>query len=97
METASEAVFNQSREVFHRAMDRMGVGENFEPIPSLFQVKERIREITGVYPLMHNMGPNTCIAYTGPFSELETCTKWAVPRYDPEALAASGGIRKIPQ
>jgi hypothetical protein len=96
-ETASEAVFNQSRDVFHRAMDRMGVSENFEPIPSLFQVKERIKEITGVYPLMHDMCPKTCMAYTGPFSELEACTKCARPRYDPEALAASGGIRKIPQ
>jgi len=94
-ETASEAVFNQSCKVFHHSMDRRG--EDHEPIPSLFQIKEHIKDITGIYPLMHDMCPNTCIAYTGPFSELKTCTKCMLPRYDPQALAASGGVRKIPQ
>ncbi len=61
----------------------------------LYVVKERIKEITGVYPLMHDMCPNTCMAYTGPFSELDSCTKCSTPRYNPEVLATSGGIRKF--
>ncbi|KAF8156691.1 hypothetical protein B0H34DRAFT_657510 [Crassisporium funariophilum] len=43
------------------------------------------------------MCPKTCIAYTGPFSELKACTKCAIPCYNPKALAGSGGIKKIPQ
>ncbi|KAF8803299.1 hypothetical protein BYT27DRAFT_7145321, partial [Phlegmacium glaucopus] len=76
-------------------MDRRG--GDYEPIPSLFQIKERIKGITGVYPLMTDMCPNTCIAYTGPFSQLDTCTKCMLPRYNPQALVASGGVKKIPQ
>ncbi len=94
--TASEEVFNKSRDVFNRAMSRE-LGDAFEPLPSLYKVKENIKEITGVYPIMHDMCPNTCMAYTGPFSHLETCTKCQTPRYDPEALATSGGIKKVPQ
>ncbi len=95
-ETASEEVFNKSRNVFNDAMQRQ-LGDNFEALPSLYVVKERIKEITGVYPLMHDMCPNTCMAYTGPFSELSSCTKCSTPRYNPEVLATSGGIRKVPQ
>ena len=61
-ETASEEVFNKSRNVFNDAMQRQ-LGDNFEALPSLYVVKERIKEITGVYLLMHDMCPNTCMAY----------------------------------
>ncbi|KJA13779.1 hypothetical protein HYPSUDRAFT_151159, partial [Hypholoma sublateritium FD-334 SS-4] len=94
--TASEAVFDKSRNVIQRTLKRK-LGEDCDIIPSLYQVKERIKEITGVYPLMHDMCPNTCIAYTGPFSELDTCPKCDLPRYNPQVLATSGGVRKIPQ
>jgi len=95
--TASEEVFNKVRQTFHRSMDRKGV--EYEPLPSLFQVKERIKDITGVYPIKEDMCPNSCMAYTGPFADLEYCPicPERLPRYNPQILAASGGTKRVPQ
>ncbi|KDR65528.1 hypothetical protein GALMADRAFT_81760, partial [Galerina marginata CBS 339.88] len=35
------------------------------------QVKKALAELTGVHAIVHDMCPNSCIAYTGPFSVLE--------------------------
>jgi hypothetical protein len=43
------------------------------------------------------MCPNTCIAYTGPFSVLESCPYCSTPQYDPIQLASSNGAIKKPQ
>ncbi|KAF8811838.1 hypothetical protein BYT27DRAFT_7221332 [Phlegmacium glaucopus] len=93
-ETASEEVFNKARETFHRSLDRKGV--EYDRIPSLFQVKEHIKEITGVYPIKEDMCPQTCIGYTGIFSDLDACPKCNSPCYNLQELAASGGRKKIP-
>ncbi|KAF8883747.1 hypothetical protein CPB84DRAFT_1713219, partial [Gymnopilus junonius] len=76
-------------------MARQGV--EFEPIPTLFQVKERIKELTGVYSIFHDMCPNSCITYTGPFSSRDNCPKCNEPRYDPQTLASSHGRKKVRQ
>jgi hypothetical protein len=43
------------------------------------------------------MCPNSCVAYTGPFSTLEICPKCGETRYDPIKLASSGGKTKVPR
>lgn len=53
-----------------------------EPILSYDIVKRRITEISGVAPIQEDMCINTCIAFTGPFSELDICPECAEPRYD---------------
>ncbi|KAI9433272.1 hypothetical protein H4582DRAFT_1769973, partial [Lactarius indigo] len=39
---------------------------------------------------------NSCIAFTGPFSELESCPMCSEVRYDQFRLEASSGTEKIP-
>ena len=90
-ENASEKVYTNVRETYHHSLDRLGY--DYNPIPSLFQLKRRISYITGVHSILH-MCPNTCIAYTGPFSDLEICPKCQTTRYDPIVLASSGGQKK---
>jgi hypothetical protein len=48
------------------------------------QVKKALAELTGVHAIVHDMCPNSCIAYTGPFSPLEQCPICEVSRYDPD-------------
>ncbi|KAK7024202.1 hypothetical protein VNI00_016510 [Paramarasmius palmivorus] len=48
---------------------------------SLHEVKKLVEEISGVTPIWRDMCPNTCIAYTGPFAELENCTWCGEDRY----------------
>ena len=51
------------------------------PLLSFDQVKRRVRWLSGVVPLEHDMCTNSCVAYTGPYSELEACPRCAEPRY----------------
>ena len=38
---------------------------------------------------------NTCIAYTGPYQDLERCPLCDEPQYNPTALEESGGKKKV--
>ena len=46
------------------------------------QVKHRIKQMTGVVPLYHDMCVNTCLAFTGPFATLDTCPTCKEPCYE---------------
>ncbi|KAJ7130450.1 hypothetical protein C8R44DRAFT_591631, partial [Mycena epipterygia] len=49
------------------------------------EVKAKIAELTGVAPLKHDMCPNSCLAYTGPFEHLEACKFCNEPRWDKDS------------
>ncbi|KAG6825417.1 hypothetical protein H0H92_003754 [Tricholoma furcatifolium] len=51
-------------------------------ILSYDQVKRLVANITGVRPIVKHMCPNSCIAYTGPLSDQDTCHYCGEPRYD---------------
>ncbi|KAF9470286.1 hypothetical protein BDN70DRAFT_762603, partial [Pholiota conissans] len=42
-------------------------------LPSLYSVKKAVGEVTGLHSIMMDMCPNTCIAYTGPYTDLDQC------------------------
>ncbi|KJA16114.1 hypothetical protein HYPSUDRAFT_148287, partial [Hypholoma sublateritium FD-334 SS-4] len=46
-----------------------------DQIPSYDQMKRVITEITGVSSVVHPMCRNSCLAFTGPFSDLDKCPK----------------------
>ena len=50
---------------------------------SFDQVKHRLRWLSGVIPLEQDMCPRSCVAYTGPYDELEACPRCATSRYFP--------------
>ena len=66
-------------------------------ILSFDQVKRKITELSGVVSIVRDMCPNSCVAYTGPYANLETCPKCSESRFDPIKLAASDGKKKVPQ
>ncbi|KII89767.1 hypothetical protein PLICRDRAFT_564772 [Plicaturopsis crispa FD-325 SS-3] len=86
--TASQATYIATRAAILRRHPE-------STVLSFDQVKRRIALLSGVYPLVHDMCPKTCIAYTGPFAELESCPKCSQPRYDPITLETSQ--KKIPR
>ena len=53
-------------------------------------VKHIMRHLTGVVPLIHDMCINTCIAYTGPYQDLERCPLCDEPQYNMTALEEWG-------
>lgn len=50
---------------------------------SLPAIKKKAAEWSGVVPILSHMCPNSCVAFTGPWSEHETCCFCGTPRYDP--------------
>lgn len=66
-------------------------------ILSLDQVKKVIADLTGVLPIDHDMCPNSCIAYTGPFEDLKECPMCRESRYDLVQLQLSHGRKKVPR
>lgn len=55
-----------------------------DAILSFDQVKRRLRHLSGVVPLEHDMCPGSCIAYTGPYNELSVCPRCSTTRYFPD-------------
>ena len=101
--TASEQVYSNVCKTFARYMQAVrgpqddtnsGDDDDHTRLLSHYRVKQTIAKLTGVHSLMRDMCPNTCIAYTGPFSDLEACPKCSHPRYDP---ASADRHKKIAQ
>ena len=67
-----------------------------DDIPSYSQMKQRIAEITGVVPIIHDMCKNSCLAFTGPFRDLESCPECGEPRLDPVTQSAEQHLYTIP-
>ncbi|KIJ53714.1 hypothetical protein M422DRAFT_154434 [Sphaerobolus stellatus SS14] len=59
-------------------------------------MQNRITEWTGIHPILADMCPNTCVAYTGPLADLNSCPECGKPRYDVVELEKSHGERKVP-
>ena len=88
--TSSVDVYNQNCKAILRRHPE-------DEIYTYDQAKHLIRHLRGIAPLAHDMCINTCIAYTGPFSDLEVCPYCNTLRYDPVALEYSGGQIKTAQ
>ncbi|KAI0370817.1 hypothetical protein BV20DRAFT_943688 [Pilatotrama ljubarskyi] len=65
-----------------------------DDILSLYQVKKKIAELTGVCALTHDMCPRSCMAYTGPWAELEECKFCPEPRFDQTLLKQQRPVKK---
>lgn len=87
----SQATYNEVRE---RILER----HPNDPILTYDQARKAVQECSGVVPIIDDMCPNSCIAYTGPYSALEKCPnpKCGADRYDPVILRQSRGRKKVP-
>ena len=59
------------------------------------EVERFVDEYTGVEKFQHDMCPNTCIGYTGPFQDLKACPKCNTSHWNQEKLIASNGRTKV--
>ncbi|THH07169.1 hypothetical protein EW146_g9401 [Bondarzewia mesenterica] len=77
------AVSNASQETYHSIRAAIQRYNPNSGILSYDQIKRHVSELSGVSLIVEHMCVNTCIAYTGPFKDLETCPQCSEPRYDP--------------
>jgi hypothetical protein len=71
--------------------------EGAADVPSHARIERLIAEYTGVESIEHDMCPESCVAFTGPFAELENCPICGTERHDPIKLRASGGRTRVAQ
>ena len=64
-------------------------------IPTYYRTKRIVADLTGIESVIHHMCVNSCIAYTGPFTNLESCPMCSEPRYNNLCLEASLGAKRI--
>ena len=67
------ANINSSADAYHSTREAIKRRYPADSIPSHDQIKRRIEEITGVGSVSHPMCKNSCVAFTGPFSQLDIC------------------------
>ena len=63
---------------------------------SFDQARRRLLWLSGVVPLEHDMCPNTCVAYTGPYEELVTCPHCPLSRYFPDSTTPRKRFTTVP-
>ena len=66
-------------------------------LPSYYKARQLVADLTGIELVVHHMCINSCIAYTGPFTDLKVCPMCSEPCYDKFRLEASGGRERIPR
>ncbi|KAF9019797.1 hypothetical protein BDZ89DRAFT_1116600 [Hymenopellis radicata] len=73
---ASQKTYSDIRDAIHR----------YNPTAEMLTygiLTRRIKAMTGVVPIMHDMCINSCLAYTGAFHDLMNCTYCGEARYKP--------------
>ena len=78
------STLNASQDTYNSFREAVNDRYPEDKMLSLDQVKRKMKELTGVVPIAHDLCVNSCVAYTGPFSRLETCPKCSEPRYEPQ-------------
>jgi hypothetical protein len=64
---------------------------------SYYRAKCLVADLSSVESIVHNMCVNSCVAYTGPFLELETCPMCSKPQYDQFRIQTSDGKDRTPR
>lgn len=85
---ASEDAYKESRENISQCFPD-------NEMLSYDQVKRKIGEMTGVTSVVTDMCHKSCVAFTGPYTDLKVCPKCGDSRYDTAILAHSGGKTKV--
>jgi len=66
-------------------------------LPSCYKIRRLIADLTGIESVIHDMCINSCIAYMGPFSELETCPACLESRYELSSPQSRSRRERKPQ
>ena len=93
LEHASQAAYNGIIQSFKLNFGNVpGVGT-----PLAFHgVENLIGTLTGVESILDNMCPNSCLGFTGPYSDLDACPICQASRWDEGKLQGSNGRLKVP-
>ena len=75
--TASQSTYNDWRDLLLECYPD-------DPFLSFDQMKRRVQQLSGVVPIYHDMCQDTCVGFTGPFTDCERCPICGTDRYRPD-------------
>ncbi|OJT14267.1 hypothetical protein TRAPUB_9182 [Trametes pubescens] len=87
---ASEGNYTDNRAAFMELHSRYSADE----IPTYDQVKKLVGRVSGVHAVLTDMCVNSCLAFTGPFVDFDTCHLCGEARYNMSHLARG---KKVPR
>jgi hypothetical protein len=64
---------------------------------SHFRVERCTRKLTGLVFWEHHMCVKSCVGFTGPYADMESCPRCGEARYNQKEFQDSGGLRKVPR
>ena len=70
--------------------------QGIEEILSFHSVENLIASLTGIEKVQHDMCPNSCAAFTGPYANEEECLLCGTSQWNQELLWATNGRSKVP-
>ena len=77
------AQINSSQETYKSSIDAIKIAHPDDELLSYDQITRRIAKLSGVKPIASDMCPNSCMTYTGPLSQKNSCIRCGSVRYDP--------------
>ena len=77
------ATENASEDTYHNVRQSILRRYPDSKILSLDKVKRRVTELSGVVPILQDMCYNSCLAFVGPWADLQHCSTCGEDRYNP--------------
>jgi hypothetical protein len=74
---ASESTYTAVRDAILQRFPHVG-------ILSHYSAEKLVSNISGIDSIVDDMCVNSCMAYVGPWADLQTCPECSEPRYDPD-------------
>jgi hypothetical protein len=78
---------NASEQVYAMTQKNYLARHPDETFYSHYQVKKRLELLSGVTPIYHDMCEDSCVGFTGPFADLDSCPLCSKSRWDSKQLA----------
>ncbi|KAG1838385.1 hypothetical protein DFJ58DRAFT_718750 [Suillus subalutaceus] len=91
LQLASQEAYNHIR----RATIRNYAHDDEDSILSFYNVEKLVAQYTGVESIEHDMCPDSCLAFTGPYAALEICPLCDKSRWDQGKLRATNDRSKV--
>jgi hypothetical protein len=88
---------NPSEETYKKNRDILVEHCPNAKIPSYYRTGRIVAELTGIESVVHHMCINSCVAFTGPFLDLNNCPVCSEPHYDQFQLQSTAGKKKFPR
>ncbi|KIL59916.1 hypothetical protein M378DRAFT_84448, partial [Amanita muscaria Koide BX008] len=92
-----KAVLLGSQQMYNEVRDAFRCFHPEAEMHSYHVTRAKIEISTGITEIRTDMCPQNCVAYTGPFANLETCPDCGTPRYEDSSASRRRSKEKTPK